>query len=205
MIYKILVLPIGTYLICSIPFGLLLTRVFSDVNILEAGSKNIGATNVLRLTGKWLALFTFTGDMLKGAVPVYLAVRWMGLSSWQGELYVSLVVISALCGHTFSVFLGFKGGKGVATTVGCFVVISPLTILSSLLVFILVVYIWGYVSAGSLSLALTLPVAIWFQTHSITLSICAVLVCAFIFCRHKDNIKRIIAGTEDKFLMKFEK
>jgi len=132
MIYKILLLPIGTYLLCSIPFGLLLTRVFTDVDILEAGSKNIGATNVLRLTGKWLALFTLIGDMLKGAIPVFLAIRWMGLSNWPGELYVSLIILLALCGHIFSLFLGFKGGKGVATTIGCFVVISPFALFISL-------------------------------------------------------------------------
>ena len=200
MILKtILLLPIA-YLLGSIPWGVILTRIFSDVDVRAAGSKNIGAYNVFRLAGKRLGLMTLGGDLLKGAVPVFAGISWLGVSDWRGETLVCLIALSAFAGHLFPVFLGFKGGKGVATAAGCFLVISPFVFLVCVLVYVLVLCFWGYSSAGSLSAATILPGAIWLATHSVPLTGCAFVMAALIFVRHADNIRRLREGTEHSLL-----
>ena len=200
MILKtILLLPIA-YLLGSIPWGVILTRIFSDVDVRAAGSKNIGAYNVFRLAGKRLGLMTLGGDLLKGAVPVFAGISWLGVSDWRGETLVCLIALSAFAGHLFPVFLGFKGGKGVATAAGCFLVISPFVFLVCVLVYVLVLCSWGYSSAGSLSAATILPGAIWLATHSVPLTGCAFVMAALIFVRHADNIRRLREGTEHSLL-----
>ena len=200
MILKtMLLLPIA-YLLGSIPSGVILTRIFSDVDVRAAGSKNIGAYNVFRVAGKRLGLMTLVGDLLKGAVPVFVGISWLGVSDWRGEALVCLVALSAFAGHLFPVFLGFKGGKGVATAAGCFLVISPLVFLVCMLAYVLVMCCWGYSSAGSLSAATILPGAIWLATHSVPLTGCAFFMAVLIFVRHADNIKRLLEGSEHSSL-----
>ena len=200
MILKaILLLPIA-YLLGSIPWGVILTRIFSDVDVRVAGSKNIGAYNVFRLTGMKLGLMTLGGDLLKGAIPVLVGISWLGVSDWKGEVLVCLVALSAFGGHLFPVFLGFKGGKGVATAAGCFLVISPFVFLVCVLVYVLVLCRWGYSSAGSLSAATILPAAVWLATHSVPVTGCAFIMAVLIFVRHADNIKRLLEGTEHSSL-----
>ena len=200
MILKaILLLPIA-YLLGSIPWGVILTRIFSDVDVRAAGSKNIGAYNVFRLAGKRLGLMTLGGDLLKGAIPVLVGISWLGVSDWKGEVLVCLVALSAFAGHLFPVFLGFKGGKGVATAAGCFLVISPFVFLVCVLVYVVVLCCWGYSSAGSLSAATILPGAVWLATHSVPVTGCALVMAVLIFVRHADNIKRLVDGTEHSSL-----
>ncbi|MBW2259289.1 MAG: glycerol-3-phosphate acyltransferase, partial [Deltaproteobacteria bacterium] len=176
MIFKTaLLLPLA-YLIGSVPWGLILTSIFSDVDIRAAGSGNIGAFNVFRLTGKTLGLLTLGGDLLKGAIPVLVATLWIGTSDWRGEVLVCLVALSAFAGHLFPLFLRFKGGKGVATAAGCFLVISPLTFLVCLLVYVLMLCWWGYSSVGSLSAAAILPLAVWLTTGSVPVTVCALIM-----------------------------
>ncbi len=196
MIFKTILLLPFAYLLGSVPWGVILTRIFSDVDVRSTGSGNIGAYNVFRLAGKTLGLLTLLGDLLKGAIPVLVGVLWLVVSDWKGEVLVSLIALSAFVGHLFPFFLKFKGGKGVATAAGCFLVISPLSFLVCLLVYILMLCWWGYSSVGSLSAAVMLPGAVWLTTHSIPITGCALIMALMIFIRHADNIKRLLKGRE---------
>jgi len=193
-------LPALAYLLGSIPWGVVLTRSFTSVDIRRQGSGNIGATNVSRVAGSTLGLLTFLGDVLKGAVPVYLALILAGKNQETGDLLPAMVALAAFFGHLYPLFMKFKGGgKGVATCAGCFVVLSPLACLSALLAFIVVLYSWKRVSTGSLAAAAVLPGVVWFSTDSLPVTVSAGIMTVFIFVRHRDNIKRLISGTEPKF------
>ena len=170
------------------------------MDVRSAGSKNIGAYNVYRVAGKMPGIMTLAGDLLKGAIPVLIGVSWFGVSDWKGEMLVCLIAFAAFAGHLFPIFLGFKGGKGVATAAGCFLVISPFVFLVCLLVYIFVLCCCGYSSAGSLSAAAILPGFIWLATHSVPITGCAFIMALMIFIRHKDNIKRLFKGTEHSSL-----
>lgn len=196
MISKALILLPFAYLLGSVPWGVILTRIFGDVDVRAAGSKNIGAHNVFRVAGKRLGLMTLVGDLLKGAIPVLVGISWLGVSDWKGEALVCLLALLTFAGHLFPVFLGFKGGKGIATAAGCFLVMSPLVFLVCVLVYVLILCCWGYSSAGSLSASAILPGAIWVGTHSIPMTVCAFIMALAIFVRHADNIKRLLEGTE---------
>jgi acyl phosphate:glycerol-3-phosphate acyltransferase len=194
---KYFMLPVFSYLLGSIPTGLLLTRVFTPINIRQAGSGNIGATNVGRTAGPGLGVLTLAGDILKGALPVWLAVSMTTPNDVWGALYVAIVAFAAFSGHLFPVYMKFKnGGKGVATAAGCFGVISPVALVILILVFIMFVCWSSRVSLASLAAAAVLPVAIWKATGSKVMLGCAVVTSVFIYFRHMDNIKRLLAGTE---------
>jgi glycerol-3-phosphate acyltransferase PlsY len=194
---KYLVLPIFSYLLGSIPWGIIFTRLFTPINIREVGSGNIGATNVARMAGPGLGVLTLAGDILKGAFPVWLAVSMAALNESWGELYIALVAFAAFMGHLYPVYMKFKnGGKGVATAAGCFGVISPIALIILILVFILFVCWSNRVSLASLAAAAVLPVAIWKATGSKVMLGCAVVTTIFIYFRHVDNIKRLISGKE---------
>jgi len=200
MISKIIILLPLAYFFGSVPWGVILTRLLADVDIRKAGSGNIGAYNVYRLAGKRLAALTLIGDMSKGAVPVIVAMHWVDACSSKGELLICLVAMTAFLGHTHSMFLGFKGGKGVATVAGCFLIISPLVFGICALVYILILCIWGYSSASSLSAAAVLPGAIWLDLHSVPILCSAIIMTLLIYIRHADNIRRLIDGTEHSSL-----
>jgi glycerol-3-phosphate acyltransferase PlsY len=188
------------YLMGSIPWGVVLTRSFTSVDVRRQGSGNIGATNVSRLAGLIWGLLTFAGDVLKGALPVYLASIFAWRSPLINGYLPAVVALAAFFGHLYPVYMKFKdGGKGVATCAGCFVVLDPWACLAALLAFIVLIFIGRRVSIGSLAAALVLPIAVGFSVHSIPLAAAAVTMAVFIFIRHTDNIKRLIAGTEPKF------
>ena len=190
-------LPILAYLLGSVPWGLVLTRMFTPVDIRRQGSGNIGATNVRRLAGTPLGLLTLTGDLLKGAAPVYLAANVTGLDPIQQALFVSTVALAAFAGHLFPLYLKLKGGgKGVATAAGCFLVISPMAVLAALIAFLLILGWSRRVSAGSLSAAAVLPAAVWWRLGSPVYCACAVLMAVLIVLRHRDNIRRLLNGSE---------
>lgn len=196
---KCLVLPLFAYLLGSIPWGLVLTRLFTSVDIRRLGSKNIGATNVKRVAGSTWGMLTLAGDTLKGAVPVWLALTIFTLDTPGGQIYVSLVALAAFFGHLFPIYTKFRnGGKGVATAGGCFAVISPLAFVVAILVFIMLICWFDRVSAASLAAAATLPLAVWKTTGSGVLTGCAAIIALSIWFRHTDNIKRLVAGTEPK-------
>jgi len=194
---KFIILPLFAYLLGSIPWGLVLTRLFTSVDIRQQGSGNIGATNVRRVAGTTLGALTLAGDVLKGAFPVWLAVTITAPNELWGEIFISLVALAAFSGHLYPVYMKFKdGGKGVATAGGCFVVISPMACVVAILVFILFVCLFNRVSAASLAAAAALPVAVWKVTGSGVLTGCAVVTAIFIYLRHIDNIKRLLSGAE---------
>jgi glycerol-3-phosphate acyltransferase PlsY len=192
--------PIFAYLLGSIPWGIVFTRLYSSVDIKRQGSGNIGATNVRRVAGPTLGLLTFTGDVLKGAVPVYLALRFALQNQGVNDLFLSVVSLAAFFGHLYPLFMKFKsGGKGVATTAGCFVILAPLACLMALSAFIIFLLLSRRVSAGSLAAGIVLPIAVWFATNSWGITAAAATMSVFIFMRHTENIKRLISGTEPKF------
>lgn len=202
---KLTGLPFLAYVIGSIPWGIMLTRIFTSEDIRKKGSGNIGATNVLRIAGVKLGLLTLTGDLLKGAIPVWLGLIITDPNDCWRDIYIALISLSAVSGHLFPVFLKFKGGKGVATTAGCFLVASPTAFFISLLVFILCIFYTNHMSAGSLASITVLPVAVWVTTGSWAITGCAIIIMIFIYIRHQDNIRRLVSGKERTLWVKKNK
>jgi len=191
---------IGSYLIGSIPTGLILSKV-TGVDIRKSGSGNIGATNVTRLLGKKLGALTLAGDILKAVVPM-LAAHWYflrsGLASSPHEvdLAVTLCGGAAFLGHMYSVYLKFRGGKGVATALGVFLVLEPVAAFISLVLFAAVVYFSGYVAVGSLLVAALMTLWIWLLKGLPNHVYLAFFIGVLIWIKHADNIKRLLEGTE---------
>jgi len=188
-------LVLGAYLIGAIPTGVILTRLAGGEDIRSAGSGNIGATNVYRVAGRKLGVITLIGDCLKGAVPTLLAQQTFNLS----ETGVALVALAAFIGHCYPVYLGFKGGKGVATALGVFLVLSPLSVLCILAVFVLVLWKWRYISLASISSAASIPPLVLFFERSFPLFVATLFIAAIVIWRHKGNIELLRRGTENKF------
>ncbi len=188
-----ILLVIGAYLLGSVPTGLLLARSMG-INIRECGSGNIGATNVYRTAGKKLGVMTLIGDCLKGLIPVLIA-QAMGLL----PMWVAAIGLAAFLGHVYTVFLGFKGGKGVATALGVLLGTAPLAVLFGILVFAAVLYKWRYVSLASISAAACIPVLAWATCTPRETMIMAVVIAAIVILKHHENIARLRAGTENKF------
>src|ERR1700680_4179468 len=143
----LLAIAIVAYLLGSIPFGVLLTKLFGGGDVRKAGSGNIGATNVARVAGPIPGVLTLLLDAAKGAAAVWLAARF----SNDSATWMIIAALAALIGHCFPIWLKFRGGKGVATAAGVFLVLSPLALLGSVCVFVLVVAFWGCGSLASLS------------------------------------------------------
>ena len=198
LILKLSGLPIMAYLFGSIPWGIILTRHLHSEDIRLAGSGNIGATNVRRIAGSKLGLLTLMGDMLKGAIPVWLAFGTIAPDMKRHDLFVSLIVLAAVLGHLYPLFLKLKnGGKGVATAAGCFLAISPFAFLLSFAVFAVFAFWTNTMSAGSLAAIGVLPIPIWFTTQSWPITGCAIVISALITVRHRENIHRLRSGTEN--------
>ena len=187
------------YLLGSIPWGLVLTRLFAIADIRRHGSGNIGATNVARVAGPVLGLATLVGDFLKGWAPVALA-SYLDLPPAGAELYAAALALLAVLGHLFPVYTRLRGGgKGVATAAGGFAALAPLAVLIALVVFVLVLALTRRVSAGSLAAAAALPPAVLSTTGSAVFCAGAVIAATLIFIRHAGNIRRLLAGTEPPF------
>ncbi|GBC64103.1 acyl-phosphate glycerol 3-phosphate acyltransfer ase [Desulfonema ishimotonii] len=198
-IFILFMLPALAYGLGSIPWGLIVARRLASVDIRKTGSGNIGATNVRRAGGNIPGVLTLAGDMLKGMLPVCLAIRLSGGGNGWGDLYISAIILAAFTGHLYPVYLKFRdGGKGVATAAGCFLAISPLAVLITLSGFILLVRGTRRVSVGSVGAAAILPFAVRAAGGSGTITACAALIGLGIVIRHRDNIRRLMAGTEPK-------
>lgn len=185
------------YLLGSMPVGLLLGRTFG-VDIRQKGSANIGATNVSRVLGKKIGMATLIGDSLKGALPMILAA-WFLKGRQDASLVVHLCGAAAFLGHLFPVYLGFRGGKGVATALGVFLYLAPAAVLIAALLFFIIVIKWRYVSAGSLAASGLLPPAVFLTGaphHTIWL---ASAMAIFIWISHRANIGRLMRGEESKW------
>ena len=181
------------YLLGSIPTGVILSKYWGKVDIRKEGSGNIGATNVYRTLGKTVGALTLLGDVLKGLIPVAIAI-WL----FQSEFVTSLTVLCAFIGHIYPIFLKFNGGKGIATALGVFVLIVPWAILISFLTFAGTVYKWRYVSLGSMVAGGSLPLWIVLFSYSTTYLITSIVVAALIIFKHNDNIQRLIKGEESR-------
>jgi glycerol-3-phosphate acyltransferase PlsY len=186
---------IAAYLIGAIPTGVVLTRLTGAGDIRKTGSGNIGATNVYRTAGRKLGVLTLIGDALKGLLPVLFAGAVLHYPSSQ----IGLVAIAAFLGHCYPVYLGFKGGKGVATALGIFLVLSPLAVLGAFVLFALLVWKWRYISLGSISAAAAIPGLIYLTERSLPLLLATVVISAIVIIRHRANIERLLKGTENRF------
>jgi len=188
-----ILLVAGGYLVGSIPTGVILARLFSATDIRREGSGNIGATNVYRVLGAKLGVVTLLGDVVKGAVPVMLTRFFMG-----DEMWIASVALAAFLGHLYPLFLRFRGGKGVATALGVFMVIAPLVTAGAVIVFIVVVMRWKYVSLGSLAASASMPLFLGAGGYSMVYGGLSMMIGGLIFYRHGDNIKRLREGKEKK-------
>lgn len=196
MLTEILILCLVSYLIGSIPFGVVLARA-QHLDIREHGSGNIGATNVARVLGKKAGLLTLIGDVLKGFIVVFGA----GVL-YEKPMLIALAGLMVFLGHLYSAFLKFKGGKGVATSLGLFSYIMPWATLCSVGVFSVCLWISGYVSIGSIMAAISLPLFAFFFELPPPYIYLAVIVGLLTVQRHYGNILRLIEGTEAKFFKK---
>ena len=201
-------MPIGIfialfgYLLGSVPTGLLLTKLYSKVDPRKTGSKNIGATNIFRTAGKTLGILTLMGDMLKGIIPIWIAIKWGMANHWglPVDWWIALAGLTPFLGHVFPIFLGFKGGKGVATALGVYLVLSPIAVLIELFLFLGVVWKWRYISLGSIFCATTIPILVaYFRSDSQAYFVLSVIIAALILYRHQSNIVRLLQGTENKW------
>ncbi len=193
-------IPIAAYLLGAIPFGLLFAKLFGGGDVRKAGSGNIGATNVARVVGPIPGILTLLFDAAKGATAVWLAARF----SNESATWMVMAALAALLGHCFPVWLKFRGGKGVATAAGAFLMLSPLALLGSVILFILVVAFWRYVSLGSMSAAASMPLLIyflWAPHHAPPLAVTfgALVAAGLIIYKHDNNIQRLLQGEEPKF------
>ena len=206
----IVVIAIAAYLLGSIPTGYLLVRIFRKQDVRDLGSGNIGATNVLRTGGKGLGAATFALDCLKGCVAV-----WLGTAIWATMVFAAyitptmplrdfqaLAALFCVLGHIFPVWLRFKGGKGVATGFGVFLVAAPLAALAAITAFVLVFALTRYVSLASIISSAVFPVFAWFLASGdrpvFFVSVQAI-VALMIIAKHHTNITRLLAGTEHRF------
>jgi glycerol-3-phosphate acyltransferase PlsY len=184
------------YLIGSIPFGLIVVRLMTGKDVREGGSGNIGATNVLRTTGRAAGVLTLLLDAAKGFAAVWLA----GWLTHDSMLWMSFAALAVLAGHAFSVFLHFTGGKAVASFVGAFAYLTPIPLLAVVLLFVFVVAWTRYLSLGSVIAAALFPVACWMILHpDWPVLVAAAGAAVLIVERHRGNILRIRAGEERVF------
>jgi glycerol-3-phosphate acyltransferase PlsY len=188
-----MMLVLAAYFLGSIPTGLLLAKAFG-VDIRTTGSGNIGATNVYRTLGRNVGIMTLAGDCLKGLIPV-VAANYLEFP----VVWIALAGLAAFLGHVYTVFLGFKGGKGVATALGVFLGVSPLSVLIALAIFSLVLWKWRYISLASITAAVTIPVVITLIAHNTFFTLMSIIIATIIVHKHQENIDRLKAGTESRF------
>ena len=208
---RIAIVLITAYLLGSIPFGYLIVRARSGADIRETGSGGTGATNVTRRAGKLAGVLTLVLDALKGAAAILIArliidspVPSSDVDS--GSWAIAGAALLVIIGHMFPVWLGFRGGKGVATGVGVFLVLAPIAVLGAGAVFLVIVFATRYVSLGSIIAASTIPLFVWLQ-HGLIRSVdglwptmvAAVVGAALVIFAHRANIQRLLQGKESKF------
>ena len=187
------------YLLGSIPFGFLLVKFTKGADVRASGSGNIGATNVLRTSGKAEGIATLLLDIAKGFFAVWIAAKLTDDSS----LWTSLAALAVMAGHAFPVFLQFKGGKAVASFIGAFLYLTPLPLAIALLLFVAVVARTKHISAGSILAAAAFPFGVWMILHPpVEVTLVAFIAGAFVVYRHSSNIQRLRAGTENVFSWK---
>jgi len=182
----------ANYLIGSVPFAYIVGRLYRGIDIRKHGSGNVGATNAFRILGTWPGLLVFAADMGKGIAGVCLA-RGVG-----GSWFVVLAALVVMAGHNYSVFLGFKGGRGVATGAGIILSLTPVVILLAVGIFVIILITTRYVSLASIIAAGSVPVLMVFFNAPLPVNILGLTAAAFVIYRHRPNIRRLLDGTEPK-------
>jgi len=189
---KLFFLLLCAFLLGSIPFGVVVAKIYS-VNLKKVGSGNIGATNVLRAMGKGPAFLTLVGDVLKGSLAVVAGRFFLHSPSLEG-----IMGLSAIVGHNFSLFLRFRGGKGVATSIGVFLVYSPKVGVLTVILWLMVILVTRYSSLAAIVSFGVLPLGVYVLDYSLEKLIISILVAFLLILRHTDNIKRLLQGAEPK-------
>ncbi|HPC38068.1 MAG TPA: glycerol-3-phosphate 1-O-acyltransferase PlsY [Exilispira sp.] len=213
MVFIIIYLIIS-FLIGAIPTGLIIGKI-KKIDIRAQGSKNIGATNVTRALGPFFGILTLIIDSTKAFLPLFLLnpisnhfnlnLSSLNIELLNIELWKGLIALAILCGNTFNPFLRFKGGKGVATGLGIMLYLNPYGVLISFIIFLIVVIITRYISLGSILAVLAIIISSFFFLKSFYIIIAIFLIGFIVILRHKENIKRLLNSTENKFSFKSSK
>ncbi len=193
-----LIVVLAAYLVGSVSFAVIISKRHG-VDILKAGSGNPGATNVKRVVGKGAGNLCFVMDALKGVAAAGIPMLVFAGQGWGAQLGVTGLV-AALVGHSFSVFIGFRGGKGVATTIGGLLALCPLVIIVGVIAWLAVFYSTRYVSLSSIVLGLSLPIASWLLNEPAIIRYFTLVLAAILIIRHRSNIARLCKGTENRFV-----
>lgn len=205
----LIIYPIISFFIAAIPTGIIIGKI-RKIDIRNVGSKNIGATNVTRALGPVYGLLTLIIDSSKAFIPLFLfkpILLYFKLESFAFgiDFWISIIALFTICGNTFSPFTGFSGGKGVATGLGVMLFLNPIGVFISFFVFIIVVLISKFISLGSIVSVFVIIITSFFFIKSYYIIISIVLIGTIILIRHKDNIKRLLNSTENKFSLKNKK
>jgi len=205
---KLLLGLLLSYVLGSIPTAFWAGKIIKGIDIRQHGSGNVGATNAFRVLGKWPGLAVFAIDVLKGVLAVVVVGDLLGLMKISDRVFLAVAVV---CGHNWTFLLQFKGGKGIATSLGVLigltlkVVALRTVLLTSILVWAVVFLSSGYVSLASIAAAVTLPLVIILTVPSIEIVLLGVVFCLFIVLRHRPNIKRLANGTESRVSLPYFK
>lgn len=191
-----IILILFSYLFGAIPTGVIISKYFFNIDIQKVGSGNIGATNVARTLGKKIGIITLFGDALKGIIPVIIVKIYEPYPLNQSLIFYC--AIAAFLGHLYPIYLKFKGGKGVATALGIFLVLFPLQTLIAALLFFLIIYKTRYVSLGSISASVLMPILVSFRADNNYQIMLSIIISILIIYKHKDNIHRLLEGKENK-------
>ena len=185
-----------TYVIGSIPFGLVIAKTFCRIDPRTAGSGNVGATNVARLCGKPCGFATLACDLLKGALPVFIAMR-----CFPSEAVWTLTALAAILGHLYSCFLGFKGGKAVATSIGVLIPLAFWQLLIAVIICLFLIWRSGFVSLGSLALVTSMPILLVLSGKFSLLPL-SLIILGLVYWSHRENIRRLAKGEEKTWIKK---
>jgi len=206
LVLTYILIAFGAYLLGSVPTGFLVARA-RGVDIRSVGSQNMGATNVFRVLGKGPGIFVLLADVLKGWAAIALArsvihshfADSVGLNETIAPILAGL---SAILGHIYTCWLRFKGGKGIATSTGVMVALVPVALFICLVTWVVAFVASRYVSVASIAGAMTLPIATWFTTHDLGLTVVTALMAALVIYKHKGNVQRLRNGTENRLNFK---
>jgi glycerol-3-phosphate acyltransferase PlsY len=190
---EFLITAVAAYLLGAFPTALIIGKL-RDIDITKHGSGNIGGTNVMRVMGAGPGLTVMAIDILKAALPTYVAAHALPLATWQ----VMTVALATVIGHNWSVYIGFRGGKGIACTIGACAVLFPAVLLAGFAVFVLTIAITKYVSLGSILMMTSMPILLWLWNYGLEYILFALLILVIGTYRHRSNIKRLVTGTESK-------
>jgi glycerol-3-phosphate acyltransferase PlsY len=183
------------YLIAAVPTGIVLAKVMGYEDVRDKGSGNIGATNVYRVAGKLAGVLTLAGDILKGFLPLLACKTWLAPTPAQ----LGIACAMAIVGHCYPFYLKFRGGKGIATALGIFLVMSPIAVLGAAIVFGITVATTRFISLGSVLAAMSAPLLVLMLNQPQPIFLATLFIAALIVWRHRSNIKRLMDGSEDRF------